>query len=993
MEPSQLSRPYRLVLVQEIERWQKEGLIPAELATALRKRYDYDFPSSAAAPVPPAQATAAAPAPAQAQPGSPPVPRPRLSLAQTLLSETSIRIYLYLGAFFVISAAMILAVLVAGLRLPILLAVTVLFGAGSLLLKRRLPQPSFILYLVFSALLPITAGVLADLAKLAGRASSTYWLVVLLAMALVWAFSAWLFSSRFFSLTALLALDGAAAMAGRLASEPRTITFLFFLTLSSLAGLVGAFLLKRWRGQKFALPVFILAQVQQALFLLVATSALLDNLVTNEFGWQLVSTGTWILATGFYALSDAVIPFLLFPWATAAALMPVGWLAIVRSGSGPETSAFALVAWGMLMTAAGNLFLRFENRVRHYSLPVGLAAVPLLLAGSLVGLYKDAWLGLGLFLGSGVLLALFQIVRPRPWVWTFSLGFGLAAYLTFFHIPPTALVENYICSQLAGATLLLMLPDMLLPSSKALPGWRWPLRGWAILAASATLLSGLLILAFGSHQDVWVMAVTLGLAGLLYLAYALRLRKAWLGGLFTLHLALALTFGLSAYEVHAWLPILAGLAMLFYVAGALLAWKGSKPWSVVLRASALTLAGVLCLAAFLYDHADRAIYVTVLASLFLTETFRTAWLETFTPAFYSIAFIMTLIDGKVEPRVYFPAGITILFLGLDLLFTRLKAARPLKWATRLLGATAACVTLVLALLPKHLQGAAAIACGVLASLFVLQALVYRQPRLGYIAAAFLSFSVLFTNLKFVPDRWLWSLIGTAIVFYALSLPRGLQRGPGWDVVLRCSGLGLASLTALSAPLERSGLLASLPVALAASLWAVEAFRRRNVWLGFPANGLYLMAYFMILATLKVDQPQFFSVGAAVLGLLMHYLLRRAGSRAGAFLTGLFSQLVLLSTTYIQMTGTKDIWYFAVLFFQALVVLGYGIVIRSRSLVITPIVMLVLGVATVVFSILHDISTVILIGCTGIGLILAGIAALLLRERIASLRDQLRDWHA
>ena len=296
MEPSQLSRPYRLVLVQEIERWQKEGLIPAELATALRKRYDYDFPSSAAAPVPPAQATAAAPAPAQAQPGSPPVPRPRLSLAQTLLSETSIRIYLYLGAFFVISAAMILAVLVAGLRLPILLAVTVLFGAGSLLLKRRLPQPSFILYLVFSALLPITAGVLADLAKLAGRASSTYWLVVLLAMALVWAFSAWLFSSRFFSLTALLALDGAAAMAGRLASEPRTITFLFFLTLSSLAGLVGAFLLKRWRGQKFALPVFILAQVQQALFLLVATSALLDNLVTNEFGWQLVSTGTWILA-------------------------------------------------------------------------------------------------------------------------------------------------------------------------------------------------------------------------------------------------------------------------------------------------------------------------------------------------------------------------------------------------------------------------------------------------------------------------------------------------------------------------------------------------------------------------------------------------------------------------------------------------------------------------------------------------------------------------
>jgi len=201
------------------------------------------------------------------------------------------------------------------------------------------------------------------------------------------------------------------------------------------------------------------------------------------------------------------------------------------------------------------------------------------------------------------------------------------------------------------------------------------------------------------------------------------------------------------------------------------------------------------------------------------------------------------------------------------------------------------------------------------------------------------------------------------------------------------------LTAFSAPYEGSGLIASLPVALAATLWAVEAFRRRNVWLGLPANVLFLMAYFMILTTLRVEQPQFYSVGAAVLGMLMHHLLVRAGSRTGAFLMGMFSQLVLIGTSYIQFVDTEGIWYFVVMFLQSLAVLGYGIVIRSRSLVITPIILVAIGVVTVVFGALRGFSTVILVGMTGIALIGLGIAALLLRERITDLRDQLKNWRA
>jgi hypothetical protein len=79
-----------------------------------------------------------------------------------LLSEASIKVYLYLGAFFVIASALILAALVQAARLPILAAATLAFGAGALFIRKRLPQPSFALFIVFSFLLPIDANVLEE---------------------------------------------------------------------------------------------------------------------------------------------------------------------------------------------------------------------------------------------------------------------------------------------------------------------------------------------------------------------------------------------------------------------------------------------------------------------------------------------------------------------------------------------------------------------------------------------------------------------------------------------------------------------------------------------------------------------------------------------------------------------------------------------------------------------------------------------------------------
>jgi exosortase/archaeosortase len=90
-------------------------------------------------------------------------------------------------------------------------------------------------------------------------------------------------------------------------------------------------------------------------------------------------------------------------------------------------------------------------------------------------------------------------------------------------------------------------------------------------------------------------------------------------------------------------------------------------------------------------------------------------------------------------------------------------------------------------------------------------------------------------------------------------------------------------------------------------------------------------------------------------------------------------------------SANELKFFFILFAQSMIVLVYGLIQRSRSLVITPIAFAVLGVVTVVYSALKGLSSVILVGCTGIVLLLLGIMAVILRERITRLGEQLSDW--
>jgi hypothetical protein len=228
----------------------------------------------------------------------------------------------------------------------------------------------------------------------------------------------------------------------------------------------------------------------------------------------------------------------------------------------------------------------------------------------------------------------------------------------------------------------------------------------------------------------------------------------------------------------------------------------------------------------------------------------------------------------------------------------------------------------------------------------------------------------------------------AIVYYGIGLIlRRTSRPTPWVSVLTKGALALACLASLAALFEGETSSVIAP-GITAGLFVVEGLLRRDVDFAVPADLLFAEAYFLALLGLEVTEPQFYAIGVALLGIATHYLFMRAGSKAAAVVAGILAQLILLTTTYLQMLSTERFLFFMILFFQALVLLVYGLVVRSRSFVLVPLPFSVVAVITVAFSLLSGLSTAVVIGCSGVLLLLTGIAALLLRERLMRLTDRL-----
>src|SRR6266487_184340 len=457
---NKLNRGERAFLLKQIEQWEEDGLLESNLANVIKQRYNFDIstPAVMGKITPEIDKEPSLPSALQ-QSAVPAGPRP--SLMQTLLSESSIKIYLYLGAFFVIASALILAAVVQAARLPILAAATLGFGGAAFVIRRRLPQPSFALFIVFSFLLPIDANVLEETIRFHEPALSTYWTFVFLLMALIWSFSIWFYASRFFSLVAFVALSLTFYRAAQIFQTETELQILFGM-FASLTGLIGISLLKKWQDNKFALSVFLLAQLQTIGLLLVSlTLAIIHVFDTNiTGGWWLVIVLTWIAAASFFVASDILFPFFLLPWMTVAALLPLPWFFLNAFHPMQSVYSIGFWVWGMIFALVSEVTFRFE-KIRKYGWALLTGSVPLFLTSIIVAFDWDKpLLTFTLIAGTTFVYAALHIVHPRWYVWSAALLSALSAYFVFFTLPTVERFDIPYVYQILGASVLLTIPEL-----------------------------------------------------------------------------------------------------------------------------------------------------------------------------------------------------------------------------------------------------------------------------------------------------------------------------------------------------------------------------------------------------------------------------------------------------------------------------------------------------------------------------------------------------
>lgn len=1006
---NKIDRGNRYVLLQEITDWEKEGLLENQNAEVIRRRYDFDFTPQATPKIATVQVAESQPEANAFAEGTQadniPTPRsipvsqrepesPRPSLLQTLVSEASIKIYLYLGAFFVIASAAILGVAIPELRLPILIIGTLIFGGLAVAIKKRLPQPSFALFIVFSFLLPITANTIQETLRqtieLSASFSAGYWVFVYLVMAIIWSGSTWFYESRLFSVTAFISLTLALLRIGDIFNTE----FEFHLSMAgiaAIAGLAGVWILNKWKDTKFALPLFLTAQVLQAIILIISISIFGINVInpSNLPLWQIAAFLTWALAFAFYIFSNSVFPFLLFPWLAAGTLIPMPWFIIIAFNIESLSSTIILFIWGTALSITGVAIHRFES-ARKYILPILLASIPTFALGIIAGFSYSTALGMIVSIGIAVIYTVLHILHIRWWLWTLALLNFIVAYFAFFNLEFVQKLELFFGYQTLLLSILFLLPDLFLKKDLTADlQWRLPVRIYDVIFTFFTSLAFLL------QNDAKDAAICFTVYTLFFAAYASAQRKAIFGYIPAAFLSLTIIFALNYFNIDTWLSALTALAVLYFVIG--LVTRSKETWSLMLRNSALALGGLIAFAALIFfkETSTYGWCLLVIGLLFIAEMYlrRNGWFEIGAPILFSDGAFLILRDLNFERVTYHVLAYSLIWILADLLaHLTVTNPRPLKMAVRIVGGLFAIASYIF-LFSESNASFTAVGFGLFSLLFLIVSLLYRQTNLFYTFTLTLPLFVTFLFREFELTKWIHPVIVIAMVYYAVGyFLRVTKRATGWDNTLLFSGLGLGVIVSMAAPVL-GGLDAAIPVAIAATLWAMEAFAKKNVWLAFPANGLYLLAYFIILVELNVNEPQFFSMGAALLGLVQHYLLVRTGSGTGAFIMGMLSQFVLLGVTYIEMVNKNELIYFFVLFFQSLAVLVYGIVIRSRSLTFFPIGFVVLGVITVVYSALKGVATIFLIGCTGIILLMLGVFAVLARERISKFSERISDWKA
>ncbi|MFQ5944279.1 MAG: hypothetical protein ACE5JF_12070 [Anaerolineales bacterium] len=525
----------------------------------------------------------------------------------------------------------------------------------------------------------------------------------------------------------------------------------------------------------------------------------------------------------------------------------------------------------------------------------------------------------------------------------------------------------------------------------------------ALIASVGLLIAGDWLL-FGPTDTAWALTSATWLIGAIAYVASYQMFRVQLFQ----YLAMLVLLPVPQLAAATWSPQVRTIYIISWVWGAVLAfageglglanWKKARAWSPFLIGASAPLFAFAGLAWAPEDNVIGAAFLAGSALIYLGLMISQprVWIWIGSLSFSLAAYLAVLFELDVEPGFVLLLAGFVFLTGWVVAEKWLKVSETWQIAPLVLG-TLTSIAAAFALLMVGLMSEperAAIGMGILATYLYGLGSVRETPELGFAASGSLAFSLLFAMVSYEVGEWVFPFVGLAAGFYLVGLL--LRTGqapskwpPNWSEVLRFSGLALGAIVGLLAPAaEGDG--AVLGAAIVASMFSLEAAMQRRVELGYPAIFYYLLAYVMILIELDVTEPQAYSIGAALLGFVMHYLLVRAGIQGQAFVMGILSQVVLLGTTYIQMLTTEQFSFFFVLFLQSLAVLAYGVTVRSRSLTLAPIAFSILGVVSVAFSVLAGVNSAILIGCTGLFMILLSVLALIYRDRLLTAGHRLGE---
>lgn len=922
----------RRLLEDEIVRWEADGLLTGEQVQVLRGRYQIGAP--VVAQPPPTQQTLFRAEPEAGTPEQPALtPRERATLIEVLLSEATIRIALYLGAFLVLAASFILAALVAVARLPILGIVTLGAMGLAIGLKQRLPLASLVMFIVGSTLIPIDASVLLDLIQGSVANTDLYWMVTLLLLAAVWAagalsYESWLICTGAFLAFNIAVIDGGLAfsVADEWVFLMLAVTQIGMMTLSEIA--------RRAERFRFFWPLLILSAVSLAVivpvsavvevFSMAAGSRTAADPALVRQTWLSIGT-VWLCGALYAGIVDALMREFLrerlrialpLPGLATFCLMVAPLLYFGAFMLTAQQYALAAATWAaaMAILAEGLSLVQLPLPGRYA--PWALAAsIILVVIASVIAALEDTSTATAIMAAAFALYTVLSARKLRVAVWCAAILAGYAAWISFLSIPVVAAYDiPFIYAHLVPVLVLLGASQVAKHALNPRAEWVVPPLIAGLLATLVQVVAILITLANGDPDGHAPVAATLLGSYLLvlsvYVVYFDLTRENFRRAVWGLGIAAGYIAYLSALEIQ--------------------------------TVAALNIP-------FVYAHLAPPLLLLTAGEVLRREV--KAGLHWVTPL---------LVAGIVVSAVEILAALVGGLAGSPFQGPGVDADRSV---------------IVFAIFGVYLLGLA---------------LYTGIPEIGYGMTASFALAVVYALLFYQFERFVVPLVGLGVLYYLVG--RGLQfttRAPGWAEVLIVSGMVWGAGCSLFAPFQTTGS-AILAVAVLATCYAIEAVLRRNVWLGYPTNGLYFVAYITALIELEITEPQFFSIGAALLGIIMHYLLARAQHQTPAFITGLISQLILLSTSLIQMLVNERLSVFFILFFQALTLLAYGLVVRSRSFVITPILFTVLGVFGVAFSVLSGLPTAVVIGCTGALFLGFGIAALLLRERLQQITSNLGE---